>query len=113
LLCAWESATRSVCRGHGIYPNGRQIGPSDEDGICQSNYVNADYVCTDGPLLIGTNCRHRVKEKNLRDSEGAFVNILEVILKKLIAGSIQKERSSARKGLEILLKNGENLLHIW
>jgi len=61
LLCAWEDGQTHICRGHGIYPNGQILGPYDEDDICQSNYINEELSCTDGPVLIGP---------NLRDTEG-------------------------------------------
>lgn len=62
LLCAWESGDASKCRGYGIYANGKSLGAGDEDDICQSNYIDNEFTCNDGPKLIGS---------NLRESEGA------------------------------------------
>jgi hypothetical protein len=61
LICAYEYGGNSICREYGYYPNGHIIGVEDEDDICQSNYIDDEFTCQDGPLLIG---------KNLRDSEG-------------------------------------------
>ena len=60
LLCVEENGP-TVCRGHGIYPNGKILGGNDEDDICQSNYIDSEYRCADGPLLVGS---------NLKESEG-------------------------------------------
>jgi len=57
LLCIWEYEANRVCREYGIYPNGKLLGPYDEDNICQSNYVTHELFCADGPLLIGSNLR--------------------------------------------------------
>lgn len=62
LLCAWEDGTHFLCRNYGLYPNGKSLGAGDEDDICQSNYIDNDFTCDDGPILLGT---------NLKDIEGA------------------------------------------
>eukprot|EP00826_Nyctotherus_ovalis_P050888 TRINITY_DN629_c0_g1_i5.p1 TRINITY_DN629_c0_g1~~TRINITY_DN629_c0_g1_i5.p1 ORF type:complete len:289 (-),score=63.93 TRINITY_DN629_c0_g1_i5:132-998(-) len=63
LLCAWENGTISdyKCRNYGLYPNGHSLGPGDEDDICQSNYIDDDYYCQEGPKLVSS---------HLKDTEG-------------------------------------------
>jgi len=61
LLCVEEDGS-NVCRWHGIYPNGKSLGPYDESKVCQSNYID-EYTCTHGPLLIGSNLRNSEGER--------------------------------------------------
>lgn len=62
LLCVWEEDNHYRCRNYGLYPNGKDLGPSDEDDICQSNYIDHNFICQDGPRLIGSNLRENPNE---------------------------------------------------
>lgn len=57
LLCAWEDGLDFRCRNYGTYPNGKTLGPGDEDDICQSNYIDQNYLCSEGPRLTSPHLR--------------------------------------------------------
>ena len=63
LLCAWEDGVNFVCRHYGIYPNGKSLGPGDEDDICQSNYIDEEYYCRAAPRLTSPRFRDSAGEK--------------------------------------------------
>lgn len=63
LLCAFENGVEYKCRNYGTYPNGKILGPGDEDSICQSNYKNYLYYCSEGPRLTSPHLRDNENEQ--------------------------------------------------
>jgi len=63
LICAWEDGVDSRCRPYGFYPNDKQLGPGDEDEICQSRFLNDDFKCEHAPSLEHSNLRDKPGDK--------------------------------------------------
>lgn len=63
LICAWEDGMESKCRPYGFHVTGDSVGPGEEDDICEERYLNKDFICQSGPILIGHNLKDKPGDK--------------------------------------------------